>query len=59
MTKCEGTTAGLSVADVCAWAEGKERPVEDYARLLTAAGFTAIEGRRTGTALDAVLATKS
>jgi len=39
--------------------EGKERPVEDYARLLTAAGFTAIEGRRTGTALDAVLATKS
>jgi acetylserotonin N-methyltransferase len=39
--------------------EGKERTADDYARLLRRAGFAEVEGRRTGTALDAVLATKA
>ena len=38
--------------------EGKERSLSDYARLLRAAGFTQVEGRRTGVALDAILARK-
>jgi acetylserotonin N-methyltransferase len=38
--------------------EGRERSLGDYTRLLEAAGFTRVQGRRTGTALDAVLAVK-
>jgi acetylserotonin O-methyltransferase len=38
--------------------EGKERSLGQYTRLLHAAGFTQIEGRRTGVALDAILAKK-
>jgi acetylserotonin O-methyltransferase len=36
--------------------EGKERSLGQYTRLLHAAGFTQVEGRRTGVALDAILA---
>ncbi|HWC95087.1 MAG TPA: class I SAM-dependent methyltransferase [Candidatus Sulfopaludibacter sp.] len=39
--------------------EGKERSLGQYTRLLRAAGFAQVEGRRTGVALDAVLARKS
>jgi acetylserotonin N-methyltransferase len=38
--------------------EGRERPLSDYRRLLEAAGFRDVEGRRTGAALDAVFALK-
>lgn len=38
--------------------EGKERSLADYTRLLQRAGFAHIEGRRTGTPLDAILAVK-
>lgn len=38
--------------------EGKERSVSDYTRLLHAAGFGEVEGRRTGARLDALLAIK-
>jgi acetylserotonin O-methyltransferase len=38
--------------------EGKERSLGQYTRFLHAAGFTQIEGRRTGVALDAILAKK-
>lgn len=38
--------------------EGKERSLAEYADLLREAGFAGVEGRRTGAALDAVLATK-
>lgn len=38
--------------------EGKERTLEEYTALLTAAGFSKVEGRRTGTPLDAILAIK-
>lgn len=38
--------------------EGRERSLPEYRALLEAAGFTEIEGRRTGTPLDAILATK-
>lgn len=38
--------------------EGKERSLGEYRRLLLAAGFTQVEGRHTGVALDAILATR-
>jgi acetylserotonin N-methyltransferase len=38
--------------------EGRERSVSEYTRLLRAAGFGEVEGRRTGARLDAVLAIK-
>lgn len=38
--------------------EGRERSAAEYEALLRRAGFTAVEGRRTGTPLDVVLAVK-
>ncbi|MFM7160691.1 MAG: methyltransferase [Planctomycetaceae bacterium] len=38
--------------------EGKERTLGEYARLLETAGFESVQGRRTGSPLDAVLAFK-
>lgn len=38
--------------------EGRERSLGEYAGLLRRAGFQAVEGRRTGAALDAILAVK-
>lgn len=38
--------------------EGRERTLSEYVRLLESAGFRNVEGRRTGVALDAVLALK-
>ena len=39
--------------------EGRERSLSEYAGLLRRAGFGAVEGRRTGVALDAILAVKA
>lgn len=39
--------------------EGRERTLPEYRELLEAAGFVGVNGRRTGTPLDAVLAFKS
>jgi acetylserotonin N-methyltransferase len=38
--------------------EGKERTLGEYEELLRAAGFARVEGKRTPTPLDAVLAVK-
>jgi len=38
--------------------EGKERTLEEYELLLKTSGFTAVEGNKTGTPLDAVFAIK-
>ena len=38
--------------------EGRERSLGEYRRLLERAGFTTVEGRRTGAYLDAILAVK-
>jgi acetylserotonin N-methyltransferase len=38
--------------------EGRERSLGEYRHLLTRAGFDHVEGRRTGVALDAILAIK-
>lgn len=38
--------------------EGRERSVEQYRKILERAGFTRVEGVRTGLAVDAVLASK-
>jgi acetylserotonin N-methyltransferase len=39
--------------------EGRERSLPEYAELLTAAGFSDVQGRQTGAQLDAILAVKS
>jgi acetylserotonin N-methyltransferase len=39
--------------------EGMERSLSQYERLLREAGFAEVEGRRTGTPLDAILAVKA
>ena len=38
--------------------EGRERSLDEYTALLRRAGFSRVEGRRTGAALDAILAIK-
>ncbi len=39
--------------------EGRERRLSEYTRLLRRAGFGEVQGRRTGAALDAILAAKT
>ena len=39
--------------------EGRERSLSEYAGLLRRAGFGEVQGRRTGAALDAILAAKT
>jgi acetylserotonin N-methyltransferase len=39
--------------------EGRERTLGEYSKLLHDAGFGSVDGRRTGTALDAILAAKA
>jgi acetylserotonin O-methyltransferase len=45
----------LNMLVVC---EGRERTLGQYERMLRAAGFAEVNGRRTGSALDAILAVK-
>ncbi|MDE3179394.1 MAG: homocysteine methyltransferase [Acidobacteriota bacterium] len=39
--------------------EGKERTLKEYAALLHSAGFSEVEGKQTGSPVDAILATKN
>jgi acetylserotonin N-methyltransferase len=50
--------AALQSVNMLLVTEGKERSLEEYTTLLKAAGFGQVEGRRTDSPLDAVLATK-
>lgn len=50
--------ANLQSLNMLVVAEGRERSLSDYTRLLRAAGFTHVDGLRTGTPLDAILAKK-
>lgn len=50
--------AVLQSLNMLVCAEGKERTLGEYAELLRAVGFARVEGRRTATPLDAVLAVK-
>lgn len=50
--------ANLQSLNMLVCTEGKERSLPEYTKLLQNAGFQQIEGRRTGTALDAILAVK-
>ena len=38
--------------------EGRERSLPEYRRMLEAAGFSSVEGRRTAAPVDAILAVK-
>jgi acetylserotonin O-methyltransferase len=50
--------ANMQSLNMLVLTEGKERSVPGYARLLERAGFTHIEGRRTGAYLDALIGLK-
>lgn len=50
--------AQLQALNMLICTEGKERTLAEYEALLRAAGFTRVEGRRTATPLDAILAVK-
>jgi acetylserotonin N-methyltransferase len=50
--------ANMQSLNMLVCTEGKERSAPEYERLLRSAGFATVEARRTGAALDAVLALK-
>lgn len=52
-------SANLQSLNMLVCTEGRERSLGEYTELLRDAGFGAIEGRRTGAPLDAVLALKN
>jgi acetylserotonin O-methyltransferase len=51
-------SANMQSLNMLACTEGRERNLSEYRELLTAAGFSDVRGRVTGTPLDAVMATK-
>jgi len=53
------TEANMQSLNMLVATEGKERSLGEYTRLLRAAGFGQVDGRRTGSTLDAVLAIKN
>jgi acetylserotonin N-methyltransferase len=52
-------TAHLQSLNMLCCTEGKERTLSEYAALLSGAGFSQVQGKRTGAPLDAVLAMKN
>ncbi|HTT65997.1 MAG TPA: class I SAM-dependent methyltransferase [Bryobacteraceae bacterium] len=52
------TPAHMQSLNMLVCTEGRERTLSEYATLLRGAGFGSVEGRRTGTLVDAALATK-
>jgi acetylserotonin N-methyltransferase len=56
--KCGPRWAVLQSLNMLICTEGKERTLAEYDTLLKAAGFSSVEGRRTNSPLDAVLAVK-
>jgi acetylserotonin O-methyltransferase len=52
------TPANMQSLNMLVTTEGRERTLGEYTHLLRAAGFREVAGRRTGTPLDAILATK-
>lgn len=56
--KCGPIPAQMQSLNMLICTEGKERSLPEYRELLTRAGFKSVEGKRTGTPIDAVLARK-
>ena len=52
-------SANMQSLNMLVVAEGRERSLSEYTRLARAAGFASVEGRITGTWLDAMLARKA
>ena len=50
--------ANMQSLNMLICAEGRERSLGEYTRLLRDAGFASVEGWRTGAPLDAILATR-
>jgi acetylserotonin O-methyltransferase len=57
--KAAPTSAHLQSLNMLVCTEGKERTLGEYRRLLENAGFRDVQGKFTGSPLDAVLATKN
>ncbi|HUI54840.1 MAG TPA: methyltransferase [Bryobacteraceae bacterium] len=51
-------SANMQSLNMLVIAEGRERSLSEYTRLLRAAGFAEVQGQKTGSALDAILAFK-
>jgi acetylserotonin N-methyltransferase len=56
--RCGPISALMQSVNMLVCTEGKERTLTEYAALLHEAGFARVEGRRTGSPLDVVRATK-
>jgi acetylserotonin N-methyltransferase len=52
------TSAHMQSLNMLVCTEGKERTLGEYRRLLNDAGFQNVQGRMTGSPLDAILAIK-
>ena len=52
------TSANLQSMNMLVCTEGKERSLAEYTKMLQAAGFTRVEGKRTSAPVDAILAIK-
>lgn len=57
--KTSPTSAHLQSLNMLVCTEGKERTLSEYRTLLEKAGFREVQGRITGSPLDAILATKT
>jgi acetylserotonin N-methyltransferase len=57
--RCGPVPAQMQSLNMLVCTEGRERSLPEYRALLESAGFTNIEGRRTGAPLDAILALKA
>jgi len=53
------TEANVQSLNMLVVTEGRERTLSQFAQMLRAAGFSGVEGKRTGVALDAILAVKT
>jgi acetylserotonin N-methyltransferase len=56
--KCGPVQAQMQSLNMLICTEGRERSLPEYRALLESAGFTQVQGRRTGAPLDAILALK-
>jgi acetylserotonin N-methyltransferase len=57
--KCGPVSTQMQSLNMLVCTEGRERTVSEYAALLREAGFSEVDGRKTGSPLDAVLAVKN
>jgi len=57
-SRCEALSVIIQDLNMLVQTEGKERTLKDFVKMLSAVGFAEVQGTRTGSYLDAVLARK-